>query len=102
MEERSRASVVRPAADRLARRAFAWLEEVVSEGPPPWGYFLRPGANAAAVLGTRPEKSPVLNGSMVLLELVLKAFGTSRDIKHRKVYGRFFMDQRENLDKLKS
>lgn len=102
MEESSRASVVRPEADRLARRAFAWLEEVVREATPPWGYFLRPGANAAAVRGTRPEKNPVLNGSMLPLELVLKAFGTSGDRKHRKVDGRFFTDQRENLDKLKS
>lgn len=94
--------MVRPAADRLASRALAWLEEAVREGTPPWGYFLRPGAKAAAE-GTRPEKSPVLNGSMVPLELVLKAFGTSRDRKHRKAYGRFFfMDQRENLDKVKS
>lgn len=50
MEERSRASALRPEADRLASRAFAWLEEAVREGiGPSWGYFLRPGANAAAV-----------------------------------------------------
>lgn len=50
MEERSRASALRPEADRLASRALAWLEEVVSEGIAlSWGYFLRPGGNAAAV-----------------------------------------------------
>lgn len=76
MEERSRASAFRPEAERLARRAFAWLEEAVREGiPPSWGYFLRPGVNAA--VGTRPEKILVLRrqGSILPLELwVPKAF----------------------------
>lgn len=50
MEERSRASALRPEAVRLASRAFAWLEEAVREGiAPSWGYFLRLGENAAAV-----------------------------------------------------
>lgn len=50
MDERSRASALRPEAVRLASRAFAWLEEVVREGiAPSWGYFLRLGANTAAV-----------------------------------------------------
>lgn len=81
MEESSRASAVRPEADRLARRAFTWLEEDVREGPSPsWGYFLRPGENVAAVWDTRPEKMPDLNpgsnGSTLPLELlVTKAFG---------------------------
>lgn len=38
-EERSRASALRPDADRLARRAFAWLEETVREGK----FALKPG-----------------------------------------------------------
>lgn len=80
MEERSRASALRPEADRLASRALAWLEEAVREGiDPSWGYFLRPGANAAAGEGTRPEKIPVLiserYGSILpLVLLVPKAF----------------------------
>lgn len=85
VEERSRASVLRPEADRLASRAFAWLEEAVREGiAPSWGYFLRPGANAAAGEGTRPEKIPVLiperYGSILpLVLLVPKAFRYSGD-----------------------
>lgn len=77
MEERSRASAFRPEAERLARRAFAWLEEAVREGiAPSWGYFLRPGANVAGE-GTRPEKIPVLRRQGSILPLVLwvpKAF----------------------------
>lgn len=34
-EDRSKASAVRPEADRLARRVFAWLEETVREGAAP-------------------------------------------------------------------
>lgn len=62
VEERSRASALRPEADRLARRALAWLEEAVREGiAPSWVYFLRPGANAATGgEASRPEKMPDL------------------------------------------
>lgn len=74
MEESSKASALRPEADRLAKRAFAWLEEAVSAGiAPSWGYFLRPGTNAAAGEATRPEKMPILiperYGSMLPLVL---------------------------------
>lgn len=88
MEERSKASALRPEADRLARSAFAWLEEAVREGTgPSWGYFLRPGANAAAGEATRPEKMPVLiperYGSILVL-LVPMAFRRSRDTEDRR------------------
>lgn len=78
-EEKSKASAVRPEADRLARRAFAWLDETVKEGSAPsWWHFLRPGANAAAGEATRPEKMPALRperyGSIQPVELVPKAF----------------------------
>lgn len=96
MEERSRASAFRPDADRLASRAFAWLEEAVREGTAPsWGYFLRPGANAAAGEGTLPEKMPPVliperYGSILpLVLLVPKAFRWSRDTEDRKREGRF-------------
>lgn len=80
MEERSRASALRPEADRLASRAFAWQEDAVREGfTPSCGYFLRPGANAATGEDTRPDKIPVLiperYGSILpLVLLVPKAF----------------------------
>lgn len=61
MEERSRASALKLEVDRLAKRAFAWLDEAVKEATAPsWEYFLKPGANAAAGDVTRPEKMPVL------------------------------------------
>lgn len=94
MEERSKASALRPEAVRLARRAFAWLEEAVREGTDPsLGYFLRPGANAAAGEATRPEKMPVLiperYGSILpLVLLVPKAFRWSRDTEDRRGYRR--------------
>lgn len=81
MEERSSASAVRPDAERLARRAFACLEEVVREGiAPSGGSFLRPGLNVAAVERPRLEKIPVLNpernGSILpRVLLVPKALG---------------------------
>jgi len=61
VEERSRASALRPEADRLTSRALAWLQEAFGGVfAPSWGYFLRPGANAAAGDAARPEMSPVL------------------------------------------
>lgn len=91
VEERSRASALKPEADRLASRAFAWLGEAVREGiAPSWGYFLRPGANAAAGEGTRPDKMPVLiperYGSILPLKLLVpEVFRKSRDTEDRKV-----------------
>lgn len=59
-EDSSRASALRPDAARLDRSAFAWLGDAEREGSvPSWGYFLKPGANAAGK-GTRLEKTPVL------------------------------------------
>lgn len=68
----------RPEADRLARRAFAWLEETVREGiVPSWGGILKPGAKAAAGVGIRPKKmlafSPDRYGSVVPARLIPKA-----------------------------
>lgn len=85
MEERSSASAVKPEADRLARRALAWLGDAVRDGTAPSrGYFLRPGENAAAEEGSRPEKMPVLipvmYGSILPpVLLVPKAFRWSED-----------------------
>lgn len=67
----------RPEADRLASRAFAWLEETVREGAvPSWGDILKPGAKAAEGEGIRPKKilafSPDRYGSAVPL-LIPKA-----------------------------
>ncbi|MEQ2199591.1 hypothetical protein XENOCAPTIV_004149 [Xenoophorus captivus] len=77
-EDRSRASVHRPEADRFAKRAFAWLEETVREGTvPSWGDILKPGAKAAAGEGIRPKKmlafSPDRYGSVVPALLIPKA-----------------------------
>lgn len=111
MEERSRASALRPEADRLASRAFAWLEEAVREGiAPSLGYFLRPGAKDAAGEDTRPEKMPVLiperYGSMLpLVLLVPKAFRWSGDTEDRgggRGDGGGFRRSKGNHEKLKS
>lgn len=94
VEERSSASALSPEADRLTSRALAWLEEGDRGGfAPSWGYFLRPGANAAAGEATRPEKSPVLIleriGSILPpVLLVPKAFRWSGDTGERRGGGR--------------
>lgn len=95
-EERSKASALRPAADRLASRAFAWLGEAVREGnDPSGGYFLRPEE------GTRPERMPVLiperYGSILPLVLMVpKAFRESRATGDKEGKGDIFRDQRGN------
>lgn len=68
----------RPEADRLAKRALAWLEETVREGiVPSWVDILKPGAKAAAGEGIRPKKtlafSPERYGSVVPALLIPKA-----------------------------
>lgn len=72
-DERSKASVLRPDADRLARRAFAWLVETVREGKSPsWERFRR--VVGEGTLEKRPALKPGIYVSMMPVVLVPKAF----------------------------